>query len=85
MKKHVIGLIHLYQKTLSPDHGWFARPNRRTCRFTPTCSEYTVEAITIHGIMAGTLLGARRILRCHPLTPGGYDPVPAKHSHKEPA
>ncbi|MGL4412577.1 MAG: membrane protein insertion efficiency factor YidD [Bacteroidales bacterium] len=47
-----------------------------TCRFTPTCSEYTLEAIYKYGIVKGTYLGAKRICRCHPWGGSGYDPVP---------
>jgi uncharacterized protein len=61
--------IRLYQRVLSP---WL--PHR--CRFTPTCSQYTVEAIQKHGVVRGLWLGARRLLKCHPFHPGGYDPVP---------
>ena len=46
-----------------------------TCRFTPSCSEYAFEALGKHGILKGTGMAARRLSRCHPLTPGGYDPV----------
>ncbi len=79
MKVLAIGLIRLYQKTLSPDHGWFHTASAPVCRFTPTCSDYMIEAIQIHGIIAGSWMGLRRIGRCHPYHPGGYDPVPVRH------
>jgi len=47
-----------------------------SCKFCPTCSEYFIEAVGRHGPLRGALLGARRLLRCHPFGPGGYDPVP---------
>ena len=78
MRRLAIALVRLYQKTSSPDHGWFKKPVP-VCRFQPTCSEYMIEAITNHGIMAGGLLGIKRIGRCHPYNAGGYDPVPRKH------
>jgi putative membrane protein insertion efficiency factor len=62
-------LIRLYQLTLSPLLG----PH---CRFAPSCSQYTLEAIARHGLLRGALLGARRLGRCHPFHEGGFDPVP---------
>jgi len=64
-----VKLIRLYRLTLSP---WIGR----ACRFEPTCSHYTEEAITRHGVVKGGWLGIRRIGRCHPWCEGGYDPVP---------
>lgn len=61
--------IRLYQRFLSPLLG-------KNCRFVPTCSAYALEAIERYGFLRGTLLGAKRILRCGPWSPGGYDPVP---------
>ncbi|MHB1611791.1 MAG: membrane protein insertion efficiency factor YidD [Sulfobacillus sp.] len=69
MKTIVVGLIRGYQKYISP----MTRPS---CRYVPTCSQYAVEAVTKHGVGKGGMMAVRRILRCHPLHPGGYDPVP---------
>ncbi|PGL66885.1 membrane protein insertion efficiency factor YidD [Bacillus sp. AFS055030] len=71
MNKILIGIIRFYQKWISP-----ATPP--TCRFYPTCSSYGLEAIQTHGALKGTYLTTKRILKCHPLHPGGYDPVPDK-------
>jgi len=65
----VIGMIRFYQRSVSP----FLPPS---CRYTPTCSQYTLEAVTRYGAARGLLMGGRRFLRCHPFHPGGYDPVP---------
>ncbi len=76
MKKIVLFLIKLYQKTLSPDHGvahFFCRTG--VCRFRPTCSEYAAMAIKKYGILRGSWLAGRRLLKCHPFNPGGWDPV----------
>jgi putative membrane protein insertion efficiency factor len=62
-------LIRGYQRVISP-----ALPP--SCRFYPSCSQYTLEALERHGVLRGSWLGARRILRCHPFNPGGFDPVP---------
>ena len=70
--------IKIYQKTLSFDHGLLGRvfPNYRSCKFTPTCSEYTYTAIEKYGVFKGGKLGFKRILKCNPYTePGQYDPV----------
>jgi putative membrane protein insertion efficiency factor len=63
------GLIKFYRVAISP----LKQPS---CRFYPTCSAYALEAIQKHGAARGSLLAAKRILRCHPFNPGGYDPVP---------
>ncbi|PHV70621.1 membrane protein insertion efficiency factor YidD [Sporanaerobium hydrogeniformans] len=64
-------LIRFYQKAISPMLG-------QNCRFIPTCSQYTYEAIQIHGFFKGTLLGVIRISKCHPFHKVMYDPVPEK-------
>lgn len=62
-------LVRFYQLFISPFLG-------KNCRFLPTCSEYYIEAVQRYGFIKGSLLGFRRILRCGPWNPGGYDPVP---------
>ncbi len=71
MKQLLIRLIRGYRLLISP----LFPP---TCRFHPTCSVYAIEAIERFGVFQGGWLAARRILRCHPFHPGGYDPVPTK-------
>ncbi len=68
IKKLFIKLIEIYQ--------YFSKFKPKVCRFEPTCSQYTKEAIIKYGIFKGGFLGVKRILRCHPLNEGGYDPVP---------
>lgn len=71
MKKLALKLIKLYQKYISTKIFLF----QGVCRFTPSCSQYTYEAISRYGIIRGSLLGAYRILRCNPFNDGGFDPV----------
>ncbi|WP_155318168.1 membrane protein insertion efficiency factor YidD [Desulfosarcina alkanivorans] len=69
IKKLALLLIKVYQVSISPIIG-------PACRFVPSCSEYAYQAITTHGFLRGGLLAIKRILRCHPFSPGGFDPVP---------
>lgn len=69
-KKIIIKLIRLYRKYISPLKGG------PVCIYIPTCSHYAIEAVEKYGAIKGTYLAIRRILRCHPLAKGGYDPVP---------
>ncbi len=69
IKALLIAPIRFYRYFLSP---WFGR----SCRFTPTCSAYTIEALETHGALKGLWLGTKRIGRCHPWCQGGHDPVP---------
>ena len=75
IKSLMIGLIKFYQKYISP-----LAPG--VCRFRPTCSQYFIEALQIHGIFKGSFLGIKRILRCHPWGGCGFDPVPEKTNKK---
>ena len=61
-------LIKFYQYAISP---WLGK----NCRYEPTCSHYTLEALKTHGLFRGSFLGIKRILKCHPWNPGGYDPL----------
>ncbi len=77
IKKIILNLIHFYQKTKF-FHGEIARQlflTDKVCRFIPTCSEYTYQAIEKYGVSKGIFLGLKRIIRCHPWNKGGYDPL----------
>ena len=71
VRRLVCAPIRLYQKFISPCLG-------HNCRFLPTCSQYAIEAIMMHGVLKGGLLAMWRILRCNPFGKYGYDPVPEK-------
>lgn len=73
LAKLVIALVRFYQLVISPLIG-------PRCRFTPTCSQYAIEAVRAHGVVKGSWLATKRLLKCHPLNEGGYDPVPPKQS-----
>jgi putative membrane protein insertion efficiency factor len=75
MNKLLVGLLRAYQLLLSPMLG-------QNCRFYPTCSNYAIEAVRVHGAGRGSLLAARRVCKCHPWNEGGVDLVPpASESH----
>ena len=67
VRKLFIGLVRFYQRAISPLLG-------SNCRFSPTCSQYTIEAIEKYGALRGIWKAVKRIARCHPFSPGGYDP-----------
>lgn len=77
LKIAVLMAINIYQKTLSIDHGPLAKffPFLG-CRFYPSCSQYTHEAVSKYGVAKGCWLGFKRVIRCTPLSEGGHDPVP---------
>jgi uncharacterized protein len=75
MRRVLTSLIRFYQYAVSPLLG-------SNCRFYPSCSCYAHEALNVHGALRGSWLSVRRILRCHPWHPGGYDPVPPPDSLK---
>ena len=64
-----MGLLKVYRLVVSPLYG-------NVCRYYPSCSAYALRAVEVHGAVRGSWLAGRRLLRCHPWTPGGYDPVP---------
>ncbi len=73
MKQILLGILRFYKRAISP-----LLPN--ACRFTPTCSEYAMEAIEVHGVVKGCFLSIWRLLRCNPFCKGGYDPVPPRRN-----
>lgn len=77
MRTLLIGLVRLYQVAISP---WLPP----SCRYTPTCSAYAIEALQRHGPVRGGWLALKRLLRCHPFREGGFDPVPLPPVRKEP-
>ncbi len=74
LKLILLFLLRVYQLCISPYLG-------RNCRFYPTCSQYAIEAISLHGCVKGILLASWRLLKCHPWHAGGFDPVPPKKSN----
>ena len=76
MKYVLIGLIKAWRLLISPLYG-------NVCRYYPRCSAYALRAVSVHGAVKGSWLTARRLLRCHPWAPGGYDPVPGTPEAEE--
>jgi len=79
MTRILLALIGFYQRWISPSLHAFSTTR---CKFVPTCSEYAAEAIAIHGPLHGSGLAAWRLLRCHPFSSGGFDPVPNNRQAK---
>ena len=75
MRHVLIGLLKAYRAVISPLYG-------DVCTFYPTCSAYALDAVRIHGSLKGSWLTLRRLVRCHPWSLGGYDPVPATEAQK---
>ena len=77
MKKWVLEFIRFYQKTIGFRKGFLKTLFLvdSACRYSPTCSDYTYQAIDKYGVVHGSFLGLKRIIRCHPFAKGGYDPV----------
>jgi len=76
MKKTILKIIKIYQKTLSPDSGiFYYYKATKTCKYHPTCSEYGYQAVEKYGVIKGILKGIIRILKCNPFSKGGYDPL----------
>lgn len=81
MKRLLLSILHGYQTYLSLDTGWLGKiiPHKgRICRYEPTCSEYTIQAVERFGVKRGLILGVKRVASCHPWGGHGYDPVPNK-------
>jgi putative membrane protein insertion efficiency factor len=77
LKNYILRLIRFYQKT-AIFHNTIAKQlflTDKVCRFVPTCSEYTYQAVEKYGVVKGLFLGLKRIIRCHPFSKGGYDPL----------
>lgn len=70
-----VAMLNVYRRLVSPLYG-------DVCRYYPSCSAYTLQAIQIHGVVIGSVMGVRRILRCHPWAAGGIDDVPAKKNFR---
>lgn len=76
LRKLSIQIIEIYQKTISPDHSFIGRFFPRIgCKYYPSCSEYTKQAIRQYGVVKGGGLGVARILKCNPVSRGGFDPL----------
>lgn len=75
MRHVLIGLLKAYRAVISPLYG-------DVCKFYPTCSAYALDAVSVHGSVKGSWLTLRRLVRCHPWSLGGYDPVPAANVQK---